>query len=215
MRRQETYLEFNDGRPSCRKLRFAYIIEALLRSRESVGLQTGSHRPDEDVNMYLTELLCRYAESTTGSNGAHIIPYESELFERIREVGETRAKFLIYRHNADHLLVTLGIFGNAWWRTPRESAFHWAPTREQSIARGKIYYGKASTYASRLEDGRRGLDELLFKLEVGFEEYLRILEALRGEYFHFVQGFSSGEWYHLCRELGVNSGAQPPADSAV
>jgi len=208
------YIVFDKGHPQKRRLRSAYIIEALLRSREAAGLETGSHRPDEDVNIYLANLLCRYSESLGTHDGVRIIPYEVDLFEEIREVGQTRAKFLIYRHNADHLLMTLGIFGNAWWRSPRQSAFAWAPGRDESIARGKHYYGKAATYATRLEEGRKGFDELLSKLEVGFEEYLKILETLRVEYFKILRGISSGEWYHLCRELGLSPGDSPPADCA-
>jgi hypothetical protein len=187
-------------------------MEALLRSREKAGLETGIHRPDEDVNMYMAGLLCRYADAAANGPYAMIIPYEFELFEQIQEVSQTRAKFLIYRHNADHLLVTIGVFGNAWWKSPRQSAFHWAPTREESIARGKQYYSKAATYASRLEEKRKGIDELFNKMVLGFEEYVQILEILRSEYFNLVKGFSSGEWFHLCREIASNPDAPPASD---
>jgi hypothetical protein len=201
-----TYIPLNGGNAGRKQTRFFYMIDALLRSRQAAGLETGSHRPDEDVNMYLTELLCRYAEHPRGKAEVEaLIPYETELYESLRDAGQTRAKYLIYRLNADHLLITLGIFGNAYWRNPRQSAFHWAPSRAESIQRGKWYYGSAATYATRLQEGRRGLDELLDKLAVGFEDYVRILETLRGEYFHLLRSFSPGEWYHLCRDLGMDS----------
>jgi hypothetical protein len=201
----DTYIEFKQGQAKDRKYRFAYLIETLLRSRESAGLETGIHRPDEDVNMYLTGVLCRYADSLPRlSDCARIIPYESDLFDSIAETTDTRSKYLLYRFNADHLLVTLGIFGNAWWRSPRQSAFHWAPTRDESIARGKCYYGKAATYATRLWEKSKGMDDLLGKLQVGFEEYLKILETMRSEYFHMMRSFSEGEWFHLCRDLGIS-----------
>ncbi len=209
------YIEIEGGQGKRKRPRFAFVIEALLRSRRDAGLETGIHRPDEDVNMYLGALLCRYADSPTGGvEESSLIPYEGDLYESIREVGQTRAKYHIYRWNADHLLMTLGIFGNAWWRNPKQSAFHWTPTRLESIARGKLYYGKAATYVSRLEEGRKGLEELLAKLEVGFEEYLRILETLRVDYFHMLRGFGPGEWYHLCKDLGVSPDASPPSASS-
>lgn len=197
-----------EGRPAPRRQRFFFVINALLRSRQAAGLETGGHRPDEDVNMYLGELLCRYAEDPTGgAPPGMIFPYETELFESVREGAEMRDKYLAYRYNADHLLVSLGIFGNAWLRTPRQAAFPWAPGRREAVGRGRWYYRRAATYAGRLEEGRRGLDELLRKIEVGYEEYLRILETMRGEYFHLIRGFSPGEWFHLCQELGVSPGA--------
>ena len=212
MKDDETYIEIDNGQALRKRDRFSYMIETLLRSRESAGLETGSQRPDEDVNVYLSGLLCRYADSAALPET--VIPYEADLFESIRGADDTRAKFQIYRSHADHLLVTLGIFGNAWWRSERQSAFHWAPTRDESIARGKNYYGQAATYATRLQEGRRGLDDLLGKLQAGFEEYLCILETMRGDFFHMMRNFSRGEWYHICRELGVSSAQADPAAPA-
>lgn len=205
------YMQIDGGLAQRRKQRFAFVIEALLRSRLSAGLQTGCHRPDEDVNMYLAALLCRYAEGEAPGTGDDlIIPYAADLAERVRSARECRTKYLIYRRNADHLLVSLGIFGNAWLRGGTSGAFPWAASRAESIGRGKSYYARAASYASRLADGRRGLDELLAKLDIGFEEYLRILETLRSEAFNLRQIFTVGEWYHFCRELGISPTAPAP-----
>jgi hypothetical protein len=204
------YMKIEGGVGTRKKLRFGYMIEALLKSRRSAGLETGCHRPDEDVNMYLASLLCRYAERCD-VHADYIVPYESDLFERVQDAGECRAKYMIYRHNADHLLLSLGLFGNAWLRNEQENAFAWAPDRNTVIGRGKNYYSMASTYATRLGEGRRGLDEIMAKLEIGFEDYLTILETLRGEQFNLRQIFTIGEWYHFCKELGVS----PGGDSAT
>lgn len=206
------YLKIDGGKGQRRKKRFGFMIEALLRSRRAAGLETGCHRPDEDVNMYLAQLLCRYAEgSAEWVHGDRIVPYDSDLCEKIREAGQCRSKYLIYRHNADHLLLSLGLFGNAWLRTTREQASVWAPSRETVIGRGKSYYGMAAAYVTRLAEGRRGLDDLLTKLDVGFEEYLKILETMRCEQFNLRQVFTVGEWYHFCKELGLSSSVDDPA----
>lgn len=211
---QTDYVKIEGGKPTRRKRRFGFMIEALLRSRQSAGLETGIHRPDEDVNMYLATLLCRYAETTADAvHGDLIVPYESDLYERVRAASECRTKYLIYRHNADHLLISLGLFGNAWLRDPRENAFPWTPDREKVIGRGKSYYGMAATYATRLDEGKRGLDDVMAKLDVGFEDYLKILETLRSEHFNLRQIFTVGEWYHLCAELGISPETGPSASS--
>ncbi len=204
------YLQIDGGQAQRRKRRFGFMIEALLRSRLSAGLETGCHRPDEDVNMYLADLLCHYAEGGAERwQSDYIIPYAGDLAERVASAGECRTKYLIYRKNADHLLVSLGIFGNPWLRGPVQGSCPWRANREESIGRGKSYYARAATYASRLGEGRRGLDALLAKLEIGFEEYLRILETLRSEAFNLRQIFTVGEWYHFCRELGISPRTPP------
>lgn len=207
-----SFLQIDGGRAQRRRGRFAFMIEALLRSRMSAGLETGCHRPDEDVNMYLAALLCRYAEGgPTLVHGDMIVPYEADLHARVSAAPDCRDKYEIYRHNADHLLMSLGIFGRGWLKSQREEESVWATSRDTAIGRAKAYYGKASTYATRLTEARRGLHELLAKLEIGFEDYLRILETLRGESFNLRQIFTVGEWYHFCRELGVSpaSGSGP------
>lgn len=199
------YMHIEGGLGTRKKLRFGFMIESLLKSRQSAGLETGCHRPDEDVNMYLASLLCRYAECAE-VHADYIVPYETDLHARVSEARECRAKYRIYRHNADHLLLSLGLFGNAGLRSERENSFAWSPDRNTVIGRGKSYYGMASTYATRLSAGNRGLDEVMAKLEIGFEDYLTILETLRAEQFNLRQIFTIGEWYHLCKELGVSPG---------
>jgi len=48
--------------------------------------------------------------------------------------------------------------------------------------------------------------EVLEKLSVGFEKYLRILSHMRGEYLDLVKRLSQGEVYHL--ERSVNEASQ-------
>ncbi|MBM4116662.1 hypothetical protein FJ251_02825 [bacterium] len=204
------FVQIDGGLAQRRRRRFAFMIEALLRSRLSAGLETGCHRPDEDVNMYLAALLCRYAEGEPrGWGEAPIIPYAGALAERVASARECRTKYLLYRRNADHLLVSLGIFGNPWLRPAPTGSCPWRSEREDCIGRGKSYYAQAAAYASRLGEGRRGLDALLAKLDIGFEDYLRILETLRSEAFNLRQIFTVGEWYYFCRELGISRPLAP------
>jgi hypothetical protein len=206
MEHRTEFIEITEAIPRKREQRFSWMINTLLKSRVKSGLETGINRSDEDVNMYLADLLCRYSETPTmDSRGEMIFPHETSLYESIKDIQDNRTKYMTYRFNADHLLITLGIFGNAWLRGPRQTSFHWAPTREECIGRGKWYYGKAAIYATRLEDGRKGFDDLLAKLDTGFEEYLTILETMRGEYFNLIRKFSNMEWQQFCSSLGINS----------
>jgi hypothetical protein len=52
----------------------------------------------------------------------------------------------------------------------------------------------------------QGVAEVLEKLSVGFDKYLRILSHMRGEYLDLVKRLSQGEVYHL--ERSVNEASQ-------
>ena len=45
------------------------------------------------------------------------------------------------------------------------------------------------------------MSEVLEKLSVGFDKYIKILSHMRGEYLDLVQRFSEGEVYHLERAV--------------
>jgi hypothetical protein len=46
-----------------------------------------------------------------------------------------------------------------------------------------------------------GVSEVLEKLSVGFEKYIRILSHMRGEYLDLMKRLSQGEVYHLERSV--------------
>ncbi len=51
----------------------------------------------------------------------------------------------------------------------------------------------------------QGVSEVLEKLSVGFDKYIRILSHMRGEYLDLIKRLSSGEVYHLERSINEHS----------
>jgi hypothetical protein len=51
----------------------------------------------------------------------------------------------------------------------------------------------------------QGVAEVLEKLSVGFEKYIRILSHMRGEYLDLMKRLSQGEVYHLERSMDEHS----------
>ena len=51
----------------------------------------------------------------------------------------------------------------------------------------------------------QGVAEVLEKLSVGFEKYIRILSHMRGEYLDLMKRLSQGEVYHLERSVDEHS----------
>jgi hypothetical protein len=53
-----------------------------------------------------------------------------------------------------------------------------------------------------------GISEVLEKLSRGFERYVEILSHMRGEYFNILDRLSTGEIYHLEREIDTAQASQ-------
>jgi len=124
-----------------------------------------------------------------------------DVFKRLANSTDARLKYSIYKTNADFLLVSIGIFDNPLAPTATPLRAQPAPAEEAYIGRGKTYYHFAYTYAQQVHRKNQGVSEVLEKLSVGFEKYIKILSHMRGEYLDLVQRFSEGEVYHLERAV--------------
>src|SRR5206468_11497226 len=79
------------------------------------------------------------------------------------------------------------------------------PSEEAYVGRGKTYYHFAYSYSQQMHRKNQGVSEVLEKLSVGFEKYIRILSHMRGEYLDLIKRLSSGEVYHLERSVDEQS----------
>jgi hypothetical protein len=121
---------------------------------------------------------------------------------------DARLKYVIYKTNADFLLISIGVFDNpGQWlahrlphvQMPKNRAGE--PTEEASMGRGKTYYHFAWSYSQQVNRGHPGITEVLEKLSVGFDRYIRVLSHMRGEYLDLMKALSTGEIYHLERNV--------------
>jgi hypothetical protein len=156
---------------------YYFMINCLLYSRMETGLVSNQDFYDEDVNVYLAHLLHSFIDS--------------------------RLKYLIYKTNADFLLISIGIFDNpVGTAAPRAKV----PSSEEAyIGRGKTYYHFAYSYAQHVHRKNQGVAEVLEKLSVGFEKYIKILSHMRGEYLDLMSRLSKGEVYHLERSVNEDT----------
>jgi hypothetical protein len=176
---------------------YFYMMNCLLYSRMESGFPSNDEFFDEDVNVYLAHLLTE----TVGGLGEsgdrhHFAQDDASLFEAVRSIENPRLKYRLYKTNADHLLISLGVFGNP--RSKRPNAVPYMEMRNASyIGRGKAYYSLAQSYA--IETYRRftAVADVLGKLSKGFEKYMQILSLLRIEHFNFRHQISEGELFHL------------------
>ena len=180
---------------------YYFMINCLLYSRMETGLVSNQDFYDEDVNVYLAHLLHSFINPEYVEQSKKFLSkYDTDVFRRLANSSDARLKYLIYKTNADFLLVSIGIFDNPIAPDPGTRT-KVAPAEEAYIGRGKTYYHFAYTYSQQIHRKNQGVSEVLEKLSVGFDKYIKILSHMRGEYLDLVQRFSEGEVYHLERSV--------------
>ncbi len=182
---------------------YYFMINCLLYSRMETGLVSNQDFYDEDVNVYLAHLLHSFVNPEYVEQSRRFLSkYDTDVFRRLSQSTDARLKYLIYKTNADFLLVSIGIFDNPAAGTSVRRA---QPAEEAYIGRGKTYYHFAYSYSQQMHRRNEGVSEVLEKLSVGFEKYIRILSHMRGEYLDLVKRLSNGEVYHLERSVDEHS----------
>ena len=181
---------------------YYFMINCLLYSRMETGLVSNQDFYDEDVNVYLAHLLHSFINPEYVEQSKKFLSkYDTDVFRRLSNSTDARLKYLIYKTNADFLLVSIGIFDHAAGAAGRRVQ----PNEEAYIGRGKTYYHFAFSYSQQMHRKNQGVSEVLEKLSVGFEKYIRILSHMRGEYLDLIKRLSDGEVYHLERSIDEHS----------
>ncbi|UCG51952.1 MAG: hypothetical protein JSW58_17610 [Candidatus Latescibacterota bacterium] len=180
---------------------FFFVLNCLLYSRLEAGYPSNQEFYDEDVNVYLTNLLCSFMKPEYHRRAKRYLSrYDTSLFSRIENSTDARLKYTIYKTNADFLLISIGIFSNADARKPDTTQL-FKNSEEAHMGRGKAYYQFAYTYSQSMFKKSSAISEVLEKLSTGFERYVEILSHMRGEYFNILDRLSTGEIYHLERSI--------------
>jgi len=185
---------------------YHFMMKCLLYSRMETGLVSNKDYYDEDVNVYIAHLLNAFlSPQYVEQANKYLSPYDTDVFSQLSYSTDARLKYVLYKTNADFLLISLGIFDNAQAATAGqkgESAeMHLKPMEEAYMGRGKTYYHFAYTYSQQLHSAHAAITEVLEKLSLGFDKYTRILAHMRGEYLDLMKRLSTGEIYHLERSI--------------
>jgi hypothetical protein len=163
------------------------------------GLVSSPEGYDEDVNVYLAHLLHSFINPEFVEQSRRFLSrYDTDVFRRLSNSTDARLKYTVYKTDADFLLVSIGIFDNP--RVP-DALRRSQPSEEAYIGRGRTYYHFAYSYAQQVHRKNAGATEVLEKLSVGFEKYIRILSHMRGERLDLMKRLSQGEVYHLERSV--------------
>lgn len=194
---QSSYFEFGDPNREEKRTTY-YVLDALLRSRVQCGFESNADRHDEDVNVYLVHLISSLMSSPT--LGAHAAERDVDVFEQVRDSDDPRFKSLVYRVNADHLLLTTSFFVG----TPYESqdgVRQYDNKSRHRIGRGKAYYHYASLFHERLRSASPAVSRVFQLLSEDFERYVDVLFHMRGEHFNLFERMKEEQIMSLQEEL--------------
>ncbi len=179
-----------------------FILQSLLSSRVETGMSDEVLPDEEDVNVYLTHLLCGWIDPRQHQYMAgYVQAFSHETFERVQYSTSSRFKYTVYRANADRLLMLLGIFDNAPQGRPTSNALE--IPKKSHMGRAKAYYDFASTYSRIIFGTGSAVPSVLGKLANNFEEYVRLLSHVRSEHLNLIAHLSDGVLYHLHEEVNA------------
>jgi len=182
---------------------YLFMMHCVLYSKVQTGIASGRDCYDEDVTVYLAQLLNSFINPQYVDRARNsLLKYDTEVFQRLANSTDARLKYTIYRTSTDFLLVSVGIFDNPALILGK-AMDRSKPAEEASIGRGKAYYHFAYSYSQQVHKKNPPISEVLERLSVGFDRYARILSHLRGECFDVMKRLSKGEIYHLERTVDL------------
>ncbi len=196
------------GRPAPRETQ-DYLLRCLLGARKEADFPSNAEGFDEDVNVYLAGLLSRFFSASYHAEARRYLqPYDLDLRRRAEESGDARTAYRLYKVNADHLLLAIGIFHHVEGAYgPERPLLHRDPSAFEG--RGSLYYLLASSRLRHLRRSEAGTGEALRKLGESFPRYVQVLRHVRSDYFHLMERLGEGSLFHLEREI-----RQEPVETA-
>jgi hypothetical protein len=149
---------------------------------------------DEDVNQYITLTLSDLAKpQSVDLINRYVVDLKSDAGQVAIQTQEQSKKFIVYRVNADYLLLTLGLFRSDL--NICDDAY---------IDKGSEYYFSAASNLKGMYQGRCAMSDVMEKLSNGFGKYVEILRSMReadDNYMSFHFKFSQPEIESLEQSL--------------
>jgi hypothetical protein len=174
-----------------------FLLRCLLGARAEAELPTGDEDFAEEVNVYLVGLMQRFLSAAYHEEIARDIYWnDRDLSQHVHEAHDDRTTFRLYKTNADHLLLAIGLFSSV-----PAGRYHAAPLAlrqpEEYIGRGGTYYQLASVALRRLNRRCTASEMALERLGGQFADYAGLLRRVRVSYFHLTQRLGDARLHHL------------------
>jgi hypothetical protein len=154
-----------------------FFGEQLLEARSESRFPTNADGPDEDVNIYIIQLLAGFLG---GHADPRVVPGVDPLLSPPDRDTPRRQQAAWYRVNADHRLLCMGLYDRGDDRRRRRVPFGVSPaaSRERDMAVGRHCYDIAANLLDGRPGASPGLTGVLRKLADNFHDYVHVLGVL-------------------------------------
>ena len=166
----------------CRENEFPFeFLEPLLKARIRSNQETGEKPYDEEVNIYITNLLNSVTDSRKMNElSRYIVKSEVNLNEMISRTSnlDNRNKYQFFKTNGDYILVRLGVFDSPYdinaGRYTKEIA-NPQKKEEQMKEKGRMMYSMAASALMHIQ-GKTALFYVFEQIsDEGLDKYVNLI----------------------------------------
>jgi hypothetical protein len=176
-----------------------FFLQNILRARINLHLDTGHHDYDEEVNMYLAEMLASLVSSSSFTeNKPYISAFDYEIKSYLQEHSDTRTEYTVYKENADFGLTSVSVFLEYF----QSGSYHNRVIgHTDSSERIALYYKLAASALAHLRGSSTTSVHVYLSIAENIGEAMQLVRRVSGETFDFVERLSQGSEFHLEKEL--------------
>lgn len=176
-----------------------FFLENILKARINLHLDTGRYDYDEEVNVYLAELLASLVSpSSFTENKPYISVFDYEVKSYLQEHPDTRTEYRVYKENADFGLSSVSVFLDY---LHAGSYYHRVIGRADSSGRIALYYKLAASALAHLRGPGATSVHVYLSIAEHIDDAMRLVRTVSGDSFDFVERLSKGGAFHLEKEL--------------
>lgn len=176
-----------------------FFLENILRARINLHLDSGRYDYDEEVNMYLAELLASIVSSSSFTeNKPYISAFDYEISSYLQAHADTRTEYTVYKENADFGLSSVSVFLDYFHSG---SFYRRVIGHEDCSDRIAMYYKLAANALAHLRGSNTTSVHVYLSIAEHVRETMKLIRKVSGDSFEFVEHLSQGSAFHLEREL--------------
>ncbi|MAE71986.1 MAG: hypothetical protein CME06_16155 [Gemmatimonadetes bacterium] len=178
-----------------------FMVNALLKSRLTLGLESNSPYFDEDVNVYLADLMVSFVDPERVRARSELVRESDREVAAVTEDCGERRKATIYQANADSIVARFAIFDEGAGTVRPLRYYEHRP--DYWVGRARMYYMFAADLLRRLARRDAGVAEILGKLAQDLDKYARIVRHACREHLGLTPRLREGDLFHLMRHVNA------------
>ncbi len=176
-----------------------FMVNALLRARIELNLESNDPVFDEDVNIYLADLLSSLLSPDRTMRREVFYRRTDSAVAAAAEGQAARVRSSVYQSNAEARFIQNAIFdsGGHYDRSRR----WYEPTRKHALGQARMYYQYASNVLRSLGARDQAHADIFEKMSTQLYKYTHIVRHACREDLGLIRGISAGTMFHLWRKV--------------